>query len=281
MKKITIKTFTLLASVCAALLLTTGCDKNESSTTPPDDLPPITQKKDLTGTSWKLNGVVDAEAGKLTELEPKDCEECYTLTFDDENTVYSFTSANSLTGKYEVDFKTYTFSITTLGSPKLGERGDGNSYRYVLPTVQSFSLQEGELRLYYNEKKEYLSYKVREDIKNPLPDLPWLKEIIDGFEKDAEAGYKQHARIYQCSYRDGIGFLLELCVNCPDFGYWLKSCEGESLCVMWGIAGDSCTEFDVDFKNKELIWEINNQNSKQRGGIIENLEIKTLNRTQL
>jgi hypothetical protein len=95
-------------------------------------------------------------------------------------------------------------------------------------------------------------------VENPLTDLPWLKEIIDGIEKDAEAGYKQHAKIYQCTYIDGTGFLLELCVGCPDFGYWLRSCEGESLCIMYGYAGDPCQELNVDFENKILIWEISN-----------------------
>jgi len=96
------------------------------------------------------------------------------------------------------------------------------------------------------------------EFENPLTDLPWLKEIIDGIEKDAEAGHKQHAKIYQCTYTDGIGFLLELCVGCPDFGYWLRSCEGESLCTIYGHAGDPCQELNVDFENKKLIWEINN-----------------------
>jgi hypothetical protein len=95
------------------------------------------------------------------------------------------------------------------------------------------------------------------NVDNPLTDLPWLKEIIDGFEKDAGAGYKGHARIYQCNYKNGVGFLLEMCVGCPDAGYWLRSCEGESLCIIGGFAGDRCTEFDVDFENKKLIWEKN------------------------
>ena len=96
------------------------------------------------------------------------------------------------------------------------------------------------------------------EFDNPLTDLPWLKEIVDGIEKDAEAGYKQHARIYQCTYTDGTGFLLELHIGYPDSGYWLKSCKGESLCIMWGHAGDPCTKYNVDFENKNLIWEINN-----------------------
>ena len=95
-------------------------------------------------------------------------------------------------------------------------------------------------------------------VNDPLQNIEWLREIVGELKKDAEAGYKQHARIYQCHYKDGIGFLLELCVDCPDYGYWLRGCDGESLCVLWGYAGDSCSDFDVDFENKTLILEINN-----------------------
>jgi hypothetical protein len=41
----------------------------------------------LKGTKWKLAGIVDA-TGKLTELEPKDCEQCYTLEFDTDSTAW-------------------------------------------------------------------------------------------------------------------------------------------------------------------------------------------------
>ena len=36
-------------------------------------------------------------------------------------------------------------------------------------------------------------------VNNPKKDLPWLKEFIEGFERG-------HARIYQCTYRDGTVF---------------------------------------------------------------------------
>ena len=94
------------------------------------------------------------------------------------------------------------------------------------------------------------------NFNNPLIDLPWLKEIVEGFKTDIEVGQLHHVRIYQCNYIGGTGFLLELCVGCPDFGYTLMSCEGESLCILWGFTGSSCSELNVDFEHKKLIWEI-------------------------
>ena len=91
------------------------------------------------------------------------------------------------------------------------------------------------------------------NVDNPLTDLPWLKAIVDGFEEEAEPIYK-HARIYRCNYKGGTGFLLEMCVGCPDDGYTLVNCEGESLCV-WEFAGSPCSELNIDFENKKLIWE--------------------------
>ena len=96
------------------------------------------------------------------------------------------------------------------------------------------------------------------EFENPLTDLPWLKVIVDGFENDAiVSGYNPHACIYQCAYKDGIGFLLEMCVGCPDAGYSFRNCEGDVLCGGGGHSGeDNCLEFNIDIKNKRLIWEM-------------------------
>ena len=41
---------------------------------------------------------------------------------------------------------------------------------------------------------------------NSLADLPsWLKEIVD---RAIEDGFGWHSRIYQCTYKDGTGFLI-------------------------------------------------------------------------
>jgi hypothetical protein len=110
-----------------------------------------------------------------------------------------------------------------------------------------------------NESSEEENKEKMCNFDNPLTDLSWLKEVVDGFESDAVAlGYNPHARIYQCAYKDGIGFLLEMCVDCPDAGYSFRSCEGVVLCGGGGHSGeDNCSDFNIDTENKNLIWEFN------------------------
>jgi len=117
----------------------------------------------LKGTQWKLAGIVDSQTDKLTVLEPADCEECYTLTFDTDSTLSTRSTSNDLTGKYISNNSKYSFHIITFGGTKVGEIGDGNLY--VIPfwnkSIESFSLQKDELLLYYNDKKNYLLFKLQ------------------------------------------------------------------------------------------------------------------------
>jgi len=93
------------------------------------------------------------------------------------------------------------------------------------------------------------------DVNKPLDDLPWLKEMVEGLEKKKKMKRPHHVKIYQCNYRDGIGFLEDPCIECPDMGYWLRNCEGEVLCIMWGLDGNPCAEYNIDFKKKKLIYK--------------------------
>ena len=103
--------------------------------------------------------------------------------------------------------------------------------------------------------KKYEEYKC-EYLDNLLadPDLLWLKNIVEGLKQPDPV---RDARIYLCNYRDGVGFLIEWCDDCPDGQSSFRSYEGDSLCYVGGLLGDStCTEFNVDFENKELIFKI-------------------------
>ena len=159
----TTKIVALWGSLCAVLLLAAGCGFD-------DEEPLLIQQIDLTDTKWELNGIVDAQ-GRLTELEPKSCKECYSLAFDaDGTTVRSFTSMGALKKDYEVNYITGVISISENKGSLLDEsHADGSLFWSILPTVQLFSYENGELRLYYNGKKEYLSYRSYDAVKPISP----------------------------------------------------------------------------------------------------------------
>jgi len=112
----------------------------------------------LEDTSWKLAGVVDVETGSLTVLEPKDCRQCFTIRFGRNSTFTGHSSINDLSGTYEIDHKKKTFHFVTIGGTRINETGDGDLFMAALWLVQSFSLQENTLRLYYSDKQNYLLF---------------------------------------------------------------------------------------------------------------------------
>ena len=121
----------------------------------------------LQGTKWKLIGIVDIQTGVLTELEPRDCNECYTITFDTDGTFSGVTSNNVINyANYVIDYNTEMFYITDIVGTEMGEEGNGYLYSQILWKIQSFKVWEVQskvkgtcLYLYYNESNNYLKYK--------------------------------------------------------------------------------------------------------------------------
>jgi hypothetical protein len=121
-----------------------SCDKNDVST--------------LKGTKWKLVGIVDAQTGELQVLEPNNCEECYTLTFETDSMCRGNSSSNLIVVKFDVNYKTSAFCISNIGGTEICEILDGDLYRNTLYEVQSFFYTENALILYFNENKNYLLF---------------------------------------------------------------------------------------------------------------------------
>ena len=115
----------------------------------------------LVNTKWKIVGIVDVQTDSLAELEPRGCDECYTLTFDTENSFSSYSSSNNLVGEYVID--DYSFLIVSFGGTKRAEIEDGGLYATPFwdKSIRSFALQGDELKLFYNSKKSYLLYKLQ------------------------------------------------------------------------------------------------------------------------
>jgi hypothetical protein len=87
---------------------------------------------------------------------------------------------------------------------------------------------------------------------NPLTDLPWLKEKIDEFNLLTQENQSISIAIYQCKYGNEETGFLEDRGNIAFF----YDCEGETLCIMGGDAGETCSELNI--VSKEIIWKLNN-----------------------
>jgi hypothetical protein len=117
----------------------------------------------LKGTTWKLVGIVNAETGELRELEPKHCEECYTLTFDTDITAI----AQSINIKLRLDLLNFSHIGTYLheiynrqlfcetydkdvveGERYSGMYCDSDRFRRGIMATSNFSKTGDELKLY-------------------------------------------------------------------------------------------------------------------------------------
>ena len=109
----------------------------------------------LINTSWKLLGIVDSETGSLSEIEPKDCAECYTLTFDTETTARGKSMLNHvfLTRLNPIEVHCGSYASDCIGGSQ-----KCNYYCELLNTVSSYEVHENELKLYFNGKN-YLLFK--------------------------------------------------------------------------------------------------------------------------
>jgi len=113
----------------------------------------------LLNTKWKLMGIGGVDKLPMYILEPRDCDECYIITFDADNTFSVQSTTNTLTGSYKIDSETGKFYFINISGTEVGEIGDGELYVNALYKIHSFSLIENELALSYNENKNYLHFK--------------------------------------------------------------------------------------------------------------------------
>ncbi|MDR3141723.1 MAG: hypothetical protein LBU37_08375 [Tannerellaceae bacterium] len=115
----------------------------------------------LEGTNWKLAGAVNVETGKLNEFEPKACAECFTLAFNSDHEA----SGRSVLLEIKLDLldlRKYgdirkISEGSWAGDPSL--RIDGDRFRVAMASLDSFTATSKELKLFYNNKTEYLLFK--------------------------------------------------------------------------------------------------------------------------
>ena len=124
----------------------------------------------LEGTTWKTEGLYYywtqpgvEKSLYYKEFGPKDCEECYTLTFDTDHTAI----AHSINVTLKLDLHNLNTNNFIGGGPLHCERyeKDGKEYcgssdfREVIITAKSYSLTSGELMLFNDKMSTYLLFK--------------------------------------------------------------------------------------------------------------------------
>ncbi|MDR2916603.1 MAG: hypothetical protein LBV74_17540 [Tannerella sp.] len=105
--------------------------------------------KDLIGTKWKLYSIDHNTRGR-TYLEPKDCETCYTLSFDKGKigwTLSGVSIKNTINIKlYDPEFPNIVISVT-----EKDESPDGNLYCSIIKNVHTISSTGRLLYLNFND----------------------------------------------------------------------------------------------------------------------------------
>ena len=111
----------------------------------------------LDGTKWKLVGIVNTETGYTEELEPRDCENCFTLTFDTDYTATVHCISRG-TGKLDLrptsfnrcPYVMFTSVLITEIYKKDGEYYDVSVFEELFFRIESFTVTNDELKLFYS-----------------------------------------------------------------------------------------------------------------------------------
>ena len=141
--------------------ITTDCDCSRSS---------------LQKTVWRLVGIVDATTGEITEIEPKDCKNCFTLSFDtaafwiypsfDDYPPFPYFKGTTVDNDLFLELDTSSCTIIRFGDTRMIEHTYGGSLyfktlRSARLLAQSICLQGGSLKIYCNNRQNYLLYRNR------------------------------------------------------------------------------------------------------------------------
>ncbi len=90
------------------------------------------------------------------------------------------------------------------------------------------------------------------DIENPLETIPWLKEIRDGFDMQANPLPK---RIIQYFYQGECVFLIDGCIGCNDNLIVVYNLDKDVICEFGGIAGvDTCPNFATEATGELVLY---------------------------
>ncbi len=140
----------LLFFIAIVLFTVASCEKSDTT----DD------GRSIIGT-WQCIGFGNTEiSDAFKEIEPKDCEKCFVLTFKEDGSCGGFAVSNEIAGSYTLNRDKQELKPNIHMVTEINELYDGNLYLSLLGKVANYSFSDkGELLLYYNDQKEWLIFK--------------------------------------------------------------------------------------------------------------------------
>ena len=90
----------------------------------------------------------------------------YLLSFDNDTLLSGFTFNNLMNGSYSINYNTDKLHIQCGAATYIAEYSDGELYPICLNMVETFSFTDKELKLFYNNQKNYLLFNRRNNYEN-------------------------------------------------------------------------------------------------------------------
>jgi heat shock protein HslJ len=108
--------------------------------------------------TWKLKGFGNTADNSFKEADPKDCEECFVLTFYDDNTFTGKSIINRFVTNYYLSGNNLSFP-NGINITKVDEiTGDGTKFTEALKNVHRYSIEKSMLKLFYSDTEYLLFY---------------------------------------------------------------------------------------------------------------------------
>jgi hypothetical protein len=109
----------------------------------------------LKGTKWQMVCFVDTQTGSTIEAEPK-CDRCYYFIFDTDSTASGHTLINDLYVSLNPVF------MKSVSEAYDSDNGTAALFYEAIETVNSYNIENNTIKFFYNNKQNYLLFKLIE-----------------------------------------------------------------------------------------------------------------------
>lgn len=149
---------------CAMVIIafSLGCGKNneqEPLIIPINQLPTNIEYLNfpMKSTTWKLLGFANLSDSTFRFAKPRN-DFSYKLRFVTDSTFTGTSSTNEIVGEYSYNMNIGTIDVIRIGGTKINEIYDGWLYWESIKLVETYSITEYGLHLYFHSGNQYLLY---------------------------------------------------------------------------------------------------------------------------